>query len=104
MHELDAELAAELENALIAVKFAEYDAQEPGVGDHLEATETGRRGHVDVAALEPNAVTGRLHVRIGFGVDGPHAVTVLHHVPLVVAVPEAADRPVVAGRQNHLVA
>ncbi len=84
--ELDAEALGETEDALVAVELAEDDAADAGVGDHLEAAPAGRGGDVDRRALDADAVARGLDDGVRLGVDGAHAVAVLHHVALFVAV------------------
>ena len=74
------------------------------VGDQLEAVPAGAGGDVDLGPVDPHAVLGRLDDRVGLGVDGRDAVPRFHLVPDVVAVGHAADRAVVAGREDRPVA
>src|SRR5690606_5563283 len=100
----DAQLVAEAVDALVPIELVEGDAADARVGDQLEAAEAGGRGHVDVRPLQPYAVAGGLHDRVGLRVDRAHAVAILHEVPLVVAMGDPPDGPVVARRQDHAVA
>ena len=71
-----------------------------GVRDEAKATPAGARGHVDRRGVDADAVPRGLHDGVRLGVDRAHAVAVLHEVPLLVAVREAADAAVVTGREK----
>src|SRR5690349_36832 len=88
LDQVDRERRGGLEDALIPIEFAVEDSLEAGVRDHLEARPTRRSRDVDARVVDPGAVLRRLDDRVRFGVDGPDAVTVLHHVVVLVAVSE----------------
>src|SRR5690606_10192579 len=104
VHELDPELLRDVEDLLVAVELAEDDLRESRVRDEAKATPAGRRGDVDRAAVDAVSVAGGLHDGVRLGVDGAHAVALLHEVSLVVAMTEPPDRAVVAGGEDRLVA
>lgn len=104
MSELDLELRRKLKNAFVAVELPEHDAPEARIRNQLKAAKARRRRHIDVAGLEPNAVPGGLDDSVGLSMHRSHAVTLLHEVALVIAVPEAANGTVVARGLNGLIA
>src|ERR1700759_2173365 len=104
MDELDADLARDLEDPVVAIELAVGDAHDAGVGELLEAVPARARRDVVGGAVDVHAVARGLDDRVGLGVDGRDAVAVLHHVADVRAVRHAADRAVVAGRQDGPVA
>src|SRR5262249_44334276 len=90
-----------LEDSLVAIELAEADAGDAGVRELLEARPARARGHVARRAIDHHAVLRRLKDRVGLGVDRRDAVAVLHHMADIRAVRHAADRAVVAGRQDR---
>lgn len=104
MHQVNVKCLAKFEDPLIAVKFAKHDARKAGISDEFEAAKARRRGDVDVARFNAYSRARRLHGCIRFGVDGAHAMSVLHQMTDVVAMRQAANAAVIARRQNDSVA
>src|SRR6266567_766165 len=102
--ELDAEPSRHIEDALVAIELAVHDPADPAVRDHLEAAPAGRSRHVNGGAVDHDAILGGLDDGVRLGVDGRHAVVVLHHMTRLGAVRHGADRAVVTRRQDGLVA
>src|SRR5579884_1230461 len=95
---------SDAEDPIVPVELAVDDPPDAGVGDLLEAVPARAGRDVDAGAVDHDAVLGGLDDGVRLGVDGGHAVVVLHHVPGVGAVGHAADRSVVARRQDRPVA
>ena len=74
MDHLDSQILSKFQNPLVAVEFGKVDFANACVDDQFEAVETGRGGHVDLTALEPDAVACRLNQGIGFCVNSADAV------------------------------
>src|SRR5262245_12284658 len=104
VHELDTDLTRDIKDALVAIELAEDDARHAGVDELLEAVPARARGDVVGRAFDHDAVTRGLDDRVRLCVDRRDAVTVLHHVANVRAVRHAADRAVVASRQDRTIA
>ena len=104
VNQFDVQGGSDGENALVTIEFAVNDATNPGVGNLFEAVPAGTGGNVDRAAVNHDAVARGLQDGVTLRVDGGDAVTVLHHVPGFGAMRHATDGPVVAGRQDGLVA
>src|SRR5690606_1370301 len=102
--ELDSEPLRVLEDALVAIELAEDDPDAAGVGDELEAGPARRGGGVDGGAVDGDPVLGRLDDGVGLRVHGGDAMTVFHHVPLVVAVGQAPEGAVVTGGEHGAIA
>ena len=100
VEQLHAQPLRDAEDALVAIELAVDDAADAGVRDLLEAVPARARGHVDRRAVDHHAVLRGLDDRVRLGVDRGDAVTVFHHVAGLGAVGHAADRSVVAGRQD----
>jgi hypothetical protein len=101
--ERDPDLLGVVVDPLLAVELAEVDRHEAGVRDQLEAIPAGGGRRVDLAPFDPDAVQRRLENRVRLGVDRGRAVAVLHEAADLVAVRQAPERAVVAGRENPLV-
>src|SRR5690606_2984924 len=100
--QFDPHLSRKLMDLLISIKFAKGNAGDARIRDQLETAKTGRGRHKDGCPLHAAPTARRLDNRIGFGVNGSHAVSTLHQVPYVVTVGKSSNGTVVACRKNHL--
>ena len=102
MDELDPQPFRYLKDAFVPVKLAVNDPAQARIRDLLEAIPARAGSDIKGPSINHHAVLGRLEDGIALGVNGGHAMIVFHHVPHFRTVGHAANRAVVARRQDRL--